>query len=106
MNSAGTTLYRCVSVAEMIDVQSSGTLRATAGSLEGKWFAEKLEDARKWGEFFTRQTGVDHGMILKVQVSRSVADAMVRREKLDGIGPARFATIAQLTACSPEGFER
>ena len=43
-------LYRAVSVAESEQVLRSGKLEIIPGSLEGKWFAESLEDARALGE--------------------------------------------------------
>jgi hypothetical protein len=83
----GVTLYRSVSSAELATLGKGFSI---GGGAEGKYFAETLVDAATWG----RQLGNPH--IIEVTVSRSVADSMYRWQKLDNIGPARFAPIDTL----------
>lgn len=86
-------LYRAVSYAEFSDIMLSRRFNIVANSLEGKWFAERFEDARKWGEAFSRLSGIPHDKIVVAEFERAVADQFFRIPFLDEIGPARFATI-------------
>jgi hypothetical protein len=87
----GVTLYRSVSSAELATLGKGFSI---GGGAEGKYFAETLVDAAAWG----RQLGNPH--IVEVTVSKSVADSMYRWQKLDNIGPARFAPIDALKDAS------
>ena len=64
--------------------------------MEGKWFAETLEDARSWGIWFTGITGVPHDKIMVVTISERAAAGLFRLAMLDNIGPARFAETDEL----------
>jgi hypothetical protein len=83
-----------VSLAEAIDIQSTGVARPTAGAMEGKWFAETYTDATKWGGLL-----YDGGLFAVVTVV--VEDAEVagwfRLPFLDNIGPARWAEPEQFS---------
>jgi hypothetical protein len=71
----------------------TGTFEAVPRSLEGKFFAESAEDAAQWGEMLE---GASHYRIVEVALPASVAQRLVRWEKLDGIGPARYDALLQL----------
>lgn len=64
--------------------------------MEGKWFAEKADDAATWGDT------MDFGgkpTVIQADFPTSTVDDMFRVEKLDGIGPARYAEEAQFGDC-------
>ena len=71
----------------------TGKFAAIPSSLEDKFFAESAEDAAQWGE---RLEGAGHYHIVEVEFSTSVAENLLRWEKLDGIGPARYGELHQL----------
>jgi hypothetical protein len=48
--------YRSVSLDELHDILHTKKFRISNNSLEGKFFAETLEEARAWGTFLTPQT--------------------------------------------------
>jgi hypothetical protein len=62
-------------------------------SLEGKFFAENYEDAQQWGDIMN---GAGNHQVIKVNIPKEIADQMMKWDKLDGIGPARYATLDQL----------
>ena len=64
------------------------------GGAEGKYFAEKEDHAIKWGKTLM---GSGNFHIVKVRFSKEIADRFHRWPMLDGIGPARFARMDQLT---------
>jgi len=87
-----TTLYRAVSPEEYEQIIRTGRFES-AGSVEGKYFAESFEDANTWG---TRLYGEGNYEVVQVELSKNAANAFYRWERLDMIGPARFATMEQL----------
>ena len=87
------TLYRAVSEAEALSIREIGAFSAGPNSLGGKWFAETVEDARRWGEALN---GPGLSRILEVTLPKSIADKLLRLERLDGIGPARYGELDQL----------
>ena len=89
-------LSRAVSEAEYRPITRTQTLETIAGYLEGKWFAERFNDARAWGASFTGTTGVPRDRIITVTIDDPSAVALFRMELLDNIGPARFATVQEL----------
>ena len=86
-------LYRAVSEAEALSIGATGTFSAGPSSLGGKWFAESVAHARQWGDVLN---GPGLSRILEVTLPRSVADKLLRLERLDGIGPARYGELDQL----------
>ncbi len=80
------TLYRAVSEVEFQQLMRTGKFAVVPSSLEGKFFAESAEDAAQWGEMLE---GARHYRIVEVDLPTSVAQSLLRWEKLDGIGPAR-----------------
>jgi hypothetical protein len=87
------TLYRAVSEGEFQQLMRTGKFEAVPSSLEGKFFAESAEDAAQWGEMLE---GASHYRIVEVALPASVAKSLLRWEKLDGIGPARYGELPQL----------
>ena len=87
------TLYRAVSEGEFQQLMRTRKFEAVPSSLEGKFFAESAEDAAQWGEMLE---GASHYRIVEVEFFTSVAENLLRWEKLDGIGPARYGELHQL----------
>ena len=87
------TLYRAVGEGEYQQLMHTGKFAAIPSSLEGKFFAESAEDAAQWGEMLE---GAGNYRIVEVECSTSVAENLLRWEKLDGIGPARYGELHQL----------
>jgi hypothetical protein len=90
-------LYRAVCEAEFQQLKATGRFESVPGSLEGKWFAETLEGARKWGDWFSIVSGARHERIIEIEIDREIADRLVRFANLDGCGSARYAELDQLT---------
>ncbi len=88
-----TTLYRAVTQAELKQIQATGSFEVGANSLGGKWLAETADHARQWGNVMN---GKGASTILEVQLPRVQADKLMRMERLDGIGPARYGELEQL----------
>ena len=87
------TFYRAVSFAELADFRQTGTLRSRVGSCEGKHFALSIQDANHWGESFY---GSGRFALIQIDIDDAVAATFMRWNRIDGIGPACFATIDQL----------
>jgi hypothetical protein len=87
------TLYRAVSELEYQQLLRTGKFATVPGSLEGKFFAETASDAAQWGE---RLEDAGNYRIVEVEFSTRVAENLLRWEKLDGIGPARYGAWHQL----------
>ena len=87
------TLYRAVSAGEFQQLMQTGEFEVIPSSLEGKFFAESAEDAAQWGEMLE---GASNYRIVEVELPTSVAKSLLRWEKLDGIGPARYGELHQL----------
>lgn len=88
-------LYRAVSEEEFADIQAHRAMRNTAGSLEGKWLAESVSDALRWGELLY---GLSPFRVIAVEVDQDLANHFFRLKKLDNIGSARFAEIESLAS--------
>lgn len=88
-----TTLYRAVGRDELEHIRATGALSAGPLSLSGKWFAEEIAHATKWGELLH---GTGNYEIVVVEMPSAVARTLFRIEKLDGIGPARYVEAEQL----------
>jgi hypothetical protein len=90
-------LYRAVSQAEYENWEDTHTFEATAGSLEGKWFALHREHAVLWGQWFSAKSGVKHDRIIAVEVPDELYEKFEPKlQTLDGIGPACFAPMSLL----------
>lgn len=84
----GVDLFRHAGQSELSDIQRSGIFRSGGSSMEGKWFAESADHARQWGGILNGGKGA----VVTTRVPTAVAGRMMRLEKLDGIGPARYAS--------------
>jgi len=87
------TLYRAISEVELQQLMRTGKFEVVPSSLEGKFFAESAEDAAQWGEMLE---GASSYRIVEVTLPTRVAQSLLRWEKLDGIGPARYGELHQL----------
>jgi RHS repeat-associated protein len=88
-----TTLFRAVSHAEFEQIMKTGTFQAGRNSVGGKYFAESVEDAARWGE---KLEGKGNFRIIDAQIPTVKANEFMRWERLDNIGPARYAELDQL----------
>jgi RHS repeat-associated protein len=89
-----TTLYRAVGSAEFADIMGAGAFQAGPNSYAtGKFFAESAADAIRWGN---AMEGSGNFSIIQAEFSSTVANQFMRWTRLDGIGPARFATFEQM----------
>jgi RHS repeat-associated protein len=89
-----TSLYRAVNQAERLQIATTKTFEAGNNSLGGKWFAESAKDASVWG---SKMNGQGNSTIVEATLSRAQADKLMRVERLDGIGPARYGELNQLS---------
>jgi hypothetical protein len=87
------TLYRAISEVEWQQLMHTGKFEAVLSSLEGKFFAESAEDAAQWGEMLE---GAGRYRIVEVDLPACMANSLLRWDKLDGIGPARYGELYQL----------
>lgn len=87
------TLFRAGTRDEIGQVLADQAFKPGENSLSGKWFAESADDAAKWGELME---GPGNYVVIQVQVPKGVADDMLRLERLDGIGPARYGELNQV----------
>jgi RHS repeat-associated protein len=98
----GTTkLFRAVGEAEFKQLMSTGKFAAGPNSLAGKFFAETAEHAQKWGE---AMMGKGNFRIIEAELPASAADKLMRWERLDGIGPARYGELEQLVDAVVRAF--
>jgi hypothetical protein len=83
-----------VSEAEYQQILKTGKFQAGPNSLGGKWFAESAKDAAKWGELLNGGKG--NFRIIETTLPESTAEGLMRLERLDGIGPARYGELDTL----------
>jgi len=86
-------LYRAVSIFEYNQLMTTRRFEIVAESVEGKYFAETASGAAEWGR---RLFEITPHRILQLTFDQRLADQFYRWQRLDGIGPARYATIEQL----------
>lgn len=84
-------LFRHAGPGELADLKATGTFNLGKNST-GKYFADNAQDASKWGAWLNG----GEGGVVSTTVPRPFAEQMMRWEKLDGVGPARFASPEQL----------
>jgi hypothetical protein len=87
------TLFRAVSREEAAQVPAEGAFKAGENPLGGKFFAETAQDAAKWGDMLQ---GSGNYEVLRVDLPKSAADSLMRWERLDGIGAARYGELSQI----------
>ncbi|WP_084545442.1 RHS repeat-associated core domain-containing protein [Cupriavidus malaysiensis] len=88
-----TTLYRAVTQGELKQIQATGKFEAGPNSLGGKWFAESSEHAEQWGNVMN---GPGNSTVVRAQMPTTQANQLMRVERLDGIGAARYGELDQL----------
>lgn len=86
-------LYRAVSEREYQQLIETSLLEITSQSVEGKYFAETWQDARQWGDLLF---GAGQYRVIAVELPDDLCAQFHRWERLDRIGPARYAEIEQL----------
>lgn len=79
--------------AEYQQLLRTGRFDAGPNSLGGKFFAESPSDAAKWGDVLE---GAGRYRVVEVEVPSSTAATFMRWERLDNIGPARYAELDEL----------
>ena len=89
-------LYRAVSADELADIALIGGFRPSVNCLQGKWFAETLAAAKRWGQLLS-QGPVELIHVVQADVPQDVADQMFRLPWLDQIGPGRYSEGDLLT---------
>lgn len=93
-----TTLYRAVSHEEFEQIMRTGTFQAGANSaIYGKYFAESAENAAQWGQ---RLEGTKGFRIVDARIPTVEAAKFMRWERIDNIGPMRYATFEQLRSAT------
>ena len=93
-NNCYTTLYRAVARAEAEELALTGTFRGGGlAQMTGKFFAESAEHAAEWGRRFYKD---DKFYIVAIRLRTSAAGKFMRWDRLDGIGPARYADVDEL----------
>jgi hypothetical protein len=91
---AAVQLFRAVSRAEFADVTNHGIFRPGPNSYAtGKFFAEFGGDAMQWS---VALEWPGNFRVLEVEFPRAAADRFLRFNRLDNIGPARFARFDEL----------
>jgi hypothetical protein len=70
--------------------------------MEGKWFAESPDDAFKWGESMVFDPTF---VVVEIELPDEIAHHLFRLNLLDGIGPARYASLEDLTEATIIGFK-
>ncbi|HFB65377.1 MAG TPA: hypothetical protein ENJ60_07530 [Aeromonadales bacterium] len=85
-----TKLFRAISETEFKQVQKTGRFEAGPNSLGGKFFAESVDDAKRWGDVLN---GTGKSRIIETQLPKNIADGLQRWERLDGIGHARYGEL-------------
>ena len=87
---------------EFDQLVTTGCFQSTAASLSGKWFAESLQHAVRWGELFEKWDGIPHDKFVEIEVSSELADQFLPTGFRDNTGRARYATLAQLSGVKPK----
>lgn len=72
--------------------------KAGKGTMEGKWFADSYKDAVTWGNRMGH--GSNTFKVVQIDIPDNIANNMFRDPHLDGIGPARYADVADLNKYS------
>lgn len=102
MTNTSRLCYRYVELVEWMDIQTCGRLRPGENSCgDGKWLAEREQDAWMWGGWFAEQTrgtwawegqleALNTGRVIVLEVPVDVLERSTREDRLDGIGPAVY----------------
>jgi hypothetical protein len=96
-----TTLYRAVSPAEYDSLINSGQFSEGPNSLGGKWFWERPEDAKTFGNKMIPLAGQKDFKIIRIELPRSITDQFHKNSSQDAIGPGQFGTFNLLNSVKP-----
>ena len=96
-----TRAYRAVSEAELRDILISGKLCQGPNSLEGKWFADSIDGAKRHGSSLYPD-GNFH--LIEADLPND-APSLSIRINLDGFGPARYLHGDDLLNIVPRPLE-
>ena len=88
--------FRVASPAEFEDLSAYGRFRAGPNSAEGKYLWNQIEHAQAFRDLLLANGWERECIILKVEVADHLADRFAQFAKIDGIGPASFAELADL----------
>ena len=89
------TFYRAVGEREFSQLAGTGTLQSGAGSLSGKWMATTAAHAEQWGGAMFR--GEPFRVVSVRFPARDLNNMMRKTGRYDGIGPAIYAELSQLS---------
>ena len=90
------TLFRSMSRKEYFDIKENGWRENPSGSMTGKWFAEDMAGAEKFGK------KLGHGndpkfYIVEVEIPDDIAEKLHSQERLDGVkGKSKYAEVDTL----------
>jgi hypothetical protein len=90
MNRNSINIYRAISCEEKLSIEKSLAFIPHADHMAGKWFAEKIDDAAKWGRLFYNWDKKPFFIVL-IQLPKHIAELMIKHPRLNGIGPSRYA---------------
>ncbi len=89
------TFYRAVGAREFSQLAGTGTFQAGAGSLGGKWMATSAAHAEQWGNAMFR--GEPFRIVSARFPARDLRNMIRKTGRYDGIGPAIYAELSQLS---------
>lgn len=91
-------LYRMISVPEYDDLRAKRAFRAVGGA-EGKYFWKTWRDASRFGLETEHHYHPDGYRVVAADVPGDIAARALPFAMLDGIGPALFIDLHDLTPC-------
>jgi len=83
-----------MSQAEYENLTESGTFQSIPEAMEGKWFAESFEDAVTWGKMLGHKGDF---WVVEIDLAENMATDLFQLDYLDGIGPARYSELGDLS---------
>ncbi len=86
-------LYRAVSEREAESVLYTRRFLTRYGEMEGKWFADRADDAREWGRRLYRD---EPFKVVGTHVPRTLAARFHYEPNHETIGPARYVDADRL----------
>lgn len=87
------SLFRTMSKTEADQLKATGKFQAGVNSLEGKWFATTVDDAKTWDKLMNSNIKSE---ISKVNVPTDIAKTLQVNPSLDGVGPGVYALPDQI----------
>ncbi len=96
-----TRVFRAVSENEYEQILTTSTFEIVKEGSEGKYFADTIEGARRFGEALM---GIGQFRLIEADVPDD-APSLFQWDNLDGRGPARFLHIGDLKDVRPQPYE-